>query len=42
MLMSQHDDAARRVPLLESLDLSQCPIEIIADVDDEQDRFLLR
>jgi hypothetical protein len=28
--------------LLERLDLSQCRIEIIADIDDEQDGSLLR
>ncbi len=42
MLMSQHGDAPRRIPLLERLDLSQCRIEIIADIDDEQDGLLLR
>jgi hypothetical protein len=42
MLMSQHSDAPRRIPMLERHDLCRRRIEIIADIDDEQDGLLLR
>jgi len=42
VLMSQHSDPPRRIPLLERLDSCQCRIEIIAIFDDEQDGMLLR
>jgi hypothetical protein len=42
MLMSQHSDSPRRIPMLERHDLCQCRIEIIANIDDKQDGLLLR
>jgi len=42
MLRVSAGDAPHRTPFLKRFDLLQGRIEIIADIDDEQDRLVLR
>jgi hypothetical protein len=42
IVVGQYGDTRRRMPLLEELNLSNCRLEIIAGIDNEQDRLVSR